>query len=72
MTTLAALLAAVPLALSTGQGSELRQPLGIAIVGGLFLSQFVTLYTTPVIYLAIDALRLRLARRAPDAGVATA
>lgn len=60
MTTMAALLGALPLALGTGPGHELRQPLGIAIVGGLFISQFVTLYTTPVVYLAIDALRRRL------------
>jgi len=59
MTTMAALLGALPLALGTGPGHELRQPLGIAIVGGLFLSQFVTLYTTPVVYLAIDRLRRR-------------
>ena len=64
MTTLAALLAAVPLAVGTGEGWELRQPLGVAIVGGLFLSQFVTLYTTPVIYLAIDSLRSWSTRRA--------
>jgi hydrophobe/amphiphile efflux-1 (HAE1) family protein len=57
MTTMAALLGALPLALGTGPGHELRQPLGIAIVGGLFVSQFVTLYTTPVVYLAIDAVR---------------
>jgi multidrug efflux pump subunit AcrB len=61
MTTLAAFLSALPLALGTGLDSELRQPLGIAIVGGLFISQFVTLYTTPAVYLAIDAFRSRRA-----------
>ena len=67
MTTMAALLGALPLALGTGPGHELRQPLGIAIVGGLFFSQFVTLYTTPVVYLAVDKLRWRpAASEAPD------
>jgi multidrug efflux pump len=61
MTTLAALLGAVPLAIGFGTGSELRRPLGIAIVGGLVFSQMLTLYTTPVVYLYLDRLRLRWA-----------
>ena len=62
MTTLAALLGALPLALGTGVGSELRRPLGIAIVGGLLVSQLLTLYTTPVVYLYLDSARLWCAR----------
>jgi len=62
MTTLAALLGGLPLALGTGDGSELRRPMGIAIVGGLIFSQMLTLYTTPVVYLYLDRLRLRFSR----------
>ena len=60
MTTMAALFGAVPLAIGTGMGSELRRPLGISIIGGLIVSQVLTLYTTPVIYLFMDNLRLKL------------
>ncbi|HVO25580.1 MAG TPA: MdtB/MuxB family multidrug efflux RND transporter permease subunit [Candidatus Margulisiibacteriota bacterium] len=63
MTTMAALLGGLPLALGTGTGAELRRPLGITIVGGLLLSQLLTLYTTPVIYLAFDRIAKRLAQR---------
>jgi multidrug efflux pump len=72
MTTMAALFAGVPLALGSGIGSELRRPLGIAIVGGLIFSQVLTLYTTPVIYLGFDRLAQRVARRKAevDAGAA--
>jgi multidrug efflux pump subunit AcrB len=69
MTTLAAMFGALPLAIGMGIGSELRRPLGIAIVGGLIVSQILTLYTTPVIYLALDQLRQRKNKRpshAPD------
>jgi multidrug efflux pump len=76
MTTMAALFGAVPLAFGTGTGSELRRPLGITIVGGLIVSQMLTLYTTPVVYLFLDRLRLRFQKKphaslsapAPEAG----
>ena len=70
MTTMAALLGALPLAIGLGEGGEIRQPLGISIVGGLLVSQLLTLYTTPVVYLYFDRLRLwserRWRRRHPD------
>jgi multidrug efflux pump len=68
MTSMAALLGALPLAVGAGTGAELRQPLGIAIVGGLLVSQLLTLYTTPVIYLELDRLRLWFGRRRGRAG----
>jgi multidrug efflux pump len=66
MTTMAALFGALPLAFGTGTGSELRRPLGITIVGGLIVSQLLTLYTTPVVYLTLDRLRLRALGRKRD------
>ncbi|MGA7540430.1 MAG: efflux RND transporter permease subunit [Steroidobacteraceae bacterium] len=77
MTTVAAMLGALPLAIMTGQGAEMRRPLGIAIVGGLFISQILTLYTTPVVYIYLDRFRSSVVRAvghrgptltAPDAG----
>jgi len=76
MTTMAALFGALPLAFGTGTGSELRKPLGITIVGGLIVSQMLTLYTTPVVYLYLDRARLWMQNKhhstlpatAPEAG----
>jgi len=66
MTTMAAMFGALPLAVGMGIGSELRKPLGIAIIGGLIVSQMLTLYTTPVVYLALDQLRQRKRKRSSD------
>ena len=70
MTSMCAMLGGLPLALGTGIGSELRRPLGISIVGGLMVSQMLTLYTTPVVYLYIDRLQLRFARRKRERSLA--
>jgi multidrug efflux pump len=67
MTTMASLFGAVPLIIGLGEGSEFRRPLGITIIGGLVLSQILTLYTTPVVYLYLDRLRRRNNRLRPDA-----
>ncbi|MFL5102423.1 MAG: efflux RND transporter permease subunit, partial [Xanthobacteraceae bacterium] len=69
MTTLAALFGALPLAVESGTGSELRFPLGITIIGGLILSQLLTLYTTPVIYLAMERVKTRFAGTGAPRGV---
>jgi len=70
MTTMAAVLGALPLMLGTGAGSELRHPLGISIVGGLLVSQMLTLFTTPVIYLWFDRLSVRFSGRSSEVGPA--
>jgi multidrug efflux pump subunit AcrB len=71
MTTMAALLGGLPLAVGSGVGAELRQPLGIAIVGGLLVSQLLTLFTTPVVYLSLDRFssKAHLAGRKPKAAL---
>src|SRR5690606_9905970 len=71
MTTFAALLGTLPIAFATGTGAEARRPLGLAVVGGLLFSQFVTLYVTPVIYVALDRLAARWGRREAVATVTT-
>ena len=66
MTTMAVLLGALPLVLAIGPGAELRRPLGVTIIGGLILSQILTLYTTPVVYLLMDRLSRKTRRRPPS------
>jgi multidrug efflux pump len=66
MTTLAAMLGALPLLVGNGTGSELRRPLGLAIIGGLLVSQMLTLFTTPVIYLMFDRVSQRFGRKASE------
>jgi len=68
MTTLAALFGALPLAVESGTGAELRFPLGVSIIGGLLVSQVLTLYTTPVIYLALDRINRRIEAAVPPDG----
>jgi multidrug efflux pump len=69
MTTMAALLGGLPLAFGTGMGAELRRPLGITMVGGLLVSQILTLYTTPVIYIFFDNLGQRFSRKKGNSGL---
>lgn len=63
MTTMAAMLGALPLAFASGDGDEMRKPLGIAVVGGLVLSQLLTLYTTPIVFLALERLRSKFLKK---------
>jgi len=70
MTTMAALMGTLPIAIGFGEGGEVRQPLGLAVVGGLILSQILTLYITPVLYIYLDGLGKRLSRRTPQGSLA--